>query len=495
MSLRDSIFLLAALGHLALAMVSLARVGKSPLARPVTLLAFDFFGWEFAALCNHRFGGVYWRVLDATFTALGPALVLHFVLSFVGKRRAQRRFLYVAYSVFVALAASSLSSFFWSWGAVWIESMAWASVFLAAWLPTLVWEVGLLVKYLRSGVTEDEQARTRIVLAALVLGGAFASTDLWNDMGLRMPGLAPVGTLASTLLLAFVAFRYRLFDRNLGSATTLYAVSLSAAAIVLCLALIAQFQSNLPALAFGFAVVVLLLTALVREAVSSSSRYRERVERLAVLGRFSAQMAHDLKNPLAALVGAVQVLESDSEAHEMRAMIVDQARRIRAIVEQYDRLGRVEPVRSLVRMGRLVQRVTKLSEQIVSNITWHVEVDEDLPECEVDPDLIAGAFENIVRNAMEAMKRGGTLTVRVRSENLSAAGTVVLSVEDTGEGMDARTAERAFDDFYTTKSEGSGLGLAFVRRVALAHGGDVSLVSKQGVGTTVEMRIPMRPTP
>ena len=67
----------------------------------------------------------------------------------------------------------------------------------------------------------------------------------------------------------------------------------------------------------------------------------------------------------------------------------------------------------------------------------------------------------------------------------------MLSVEDVGIGMSARTRERALDDFYTTKVTGSGLGLAFVRRVAEAHGGEVSLTSKEGAGTTVRLFLPL----
>lgn len=66
-----------------------------------------------------------------------------------------------------------------------------------------------------------------------------------------------------------------------------------------------------------------------------------------------------------------------------------------------------------------------------------------------------------------------------------------MEVEDTGEGMDARTRERAFDDFFTTKASGSGLGLAFVRRVVEAHGGEVLLTSREGRGTVVRMRLPV----
>jgi two-component system sensor histidine kinase HydH len=107
---------------------------------------------------------------------------------------------------------------------------------------------------------------------------------------------------------------------------------------------------------------------------------------------------------------------------------------------------------------------------------------------------VASALENIVRNACEAMPGGGALRVRTRVD-APAAGqtTVVVQVEDTGEGMDARRAEQAFEDFFTTKATGSGLGLAFVRRVALAHGGNVSLASRPGEGTVVELRLPTAP--
>jgi signal transduction histidine kinase len=115
----------------------------------------------------------------------------------------------------------------------------------------------------------------------------------------------------------------------------------------------------------------------------------------------------------------------------------------------------------------------------------------ELPPCSGDYDLLANALENLVRNAYEAMPQGGTLTVRTQREEPEGTG-VVLSVEDTGEGMDARARERAFDEFFTTKASGSGLGLAFVRRVVEAHGGEVALTSREGRGTIVRLRLPAR---
>jgi signal transduction histidine kinase len=99
-----------------------------------------------------------------------------------------------------------------------------------------------------------------------------------------------------------------------------------------------------------------------------------------------------------------------------------------------------------------------------------------------------------LQNAFEATPPNGspaTVTVRTALVNAGRTTGVVLSVEDGGMGMSARIRERALDDFFTTKATGSGMGLAFVRRVAEAHGGDVSLLSKEGAGTTVKMFLPL----
>lgn len=493
MSFRDWSLLVAAIAHLALALLSVSRAGKNPLALPLSLLAFDFFGWTFATLCNRQLVSPLWRPLDMVFTALAPPLVLHVVLTFVGKRRANGRALGLAYALFAALAVSSVPAFFTRWGVSWIESPVWVALFLGGWLPTAIWELWFLLRHLRSGVDADEQARTRLVLAALLVGGAFASTDLWHDLGAPIAALTPFGTVLSTMLLAVVALRFRLFDRNLASTTTLYALSVAAAAVLSYLAIFQGLRGSLPALTFGVTVVTLILGAVVREATTSLAATRERLERLAVLGRFSAQMVHDLKNPLAALVGAAQVLDAEpGDGREFRTMIMEQAARLRTIVERYERLGRVEPVRSLVTINELVRCVTApLRRAPAEHVAVVLDLDTELADCDLDPDLVSGALENLVRNATEAMSNGGTLTVRTRRESHGERGfVVVITVEDTGEGMDARQAERAFDDFFTTKVAGSGLGLPFVRRVALAHGGDVSLASSRGAGTKVEMRLP-----
>ncbi|MEO7111068.1 MAG: ATP-binding protein [Polyangiaceae bacterium] len=494
MGFRDWTLLFAATGHLALALASISRAGKNPLALPFALLAFDLFGFTFATFCNHQLVGAHeaWRTADVVLTALAPAFILNLVLTFVGKSRRFRIARVLTFALFGLLALSSATAFVTASGTAWIESRAWAFVFLAAWAPTFVVELWFLWAHLRSSADVEEQARTRLIFAALFVGGIFASTDIWNDAGFPLPGLAPIGTLVSTSLVAVVALRLRLFDRNLSTATTLYAGSISVAAVVVYLTLFHALRSSTPALTFGILVVTLFFAAVVREATTAFADHRQRVDQLAILGRFSAQMAHDLKNPLAALVGAVQFLESDTNpesatSREFRGLIVEQAKRIRTVVDTYDRVARVEPLRVVVNVNDLVRRVTALQQYAaVETVKLSLELSEDVTDAELDPDLISGALENLVRNAIEAMPGGGTIVVRTSHERDT---TLVLSVTDTGEGIEARNAERAFDDFFTTKQAGSGLGLAFVRRVAIAHGGDALLESKRGAGTKVEIRI------
>lgn len=495
MNARDWTTLVAALGHLALGLVSLSRIGKSPLALPLALLALDFFGWTFAVVCNHQFGDPLWRCLDVVFTSMGPAIVLHFVLAFVGRTRAQKRLLRASYAAFGALALSSTTACFSGWGSAWIESATWIGLFLGAWLPTLLIETLELIRFFHSVGDADEQARARLVFAALLVGGAFAATDLIADLGVVLPALAPLGSLAAAILLSVVALRFRLFGQEIATISTLYAASVAVAAIVAYVTLFRGLGGNTPALVFGVSVVTLVLWAIVREAALALAARRERVERLAVLGRFSQQMAHDLKNPLAALVGAAQVLEAQGPADaEFRIMIVEQAERIRAIVDKYDRLGRVEPVRSLVRVNDIVQRIARLfGRGETASISFSVDLDPAIEECSLDPDLVSGALENLVQNAIEAMRDGGHIHLYTASENEHADDfDLIIAVEDDGMGMDPRQAERAFDDFFTTKATGSGLGLAFARRVAVAHGGDIALSSKKGTGTKVRMRFPIR---
>jgi signal transduction histidine kinase len=499
MGAREWMGFVAALGHLALAILSVARGRQSVVAQPLALLCFALFGWNFATLAERASGAEAWGVVDAVLTAMSPPLMLWLVATFVGGRRAHARLVAAGFVVFGTLALSSATAFFARWGHRWIESEAWAAVFLTGWTPTLALSLVWLVRHLSRSRQADEKARTRMFLAAFALGGALATTDELAALGWPVAHLASIGTLAGTSLVATAVFRFRLLDRDLSISTGVYTGVLALVGLVAYAVVFRTFGGNVAALGAATIMVTLGLVAAARELTASRAENRQRIERLTVLGRLTAQMAHDIKNPLAALLGAARLLEAPDTPDEQplspdRAgflrLVVDQAERIRAIIDKYDRIGRVEPLATRVQINDVVRRVIAGQSVATDDVRVALEL-SDLPECDADADLVASALENVVRNALEAMPAGGALRVTTRvDEPVAGDAAVVVHVEDTGEGMDARRAERAFDDFYTTKPTGSGLGLAFVRRVVLAHGGNVSLSSRPGEGTTVELRFP-----
>jgi signal transduction histidine kinase len=486
-------YLLAASGQLALAVLALTRSRTSPVAKPLAFLGVDMFAWCFATVAGHLTGADVWSFLDAGCTALAPALVLHTVVTFVGAERAYARVLALAYVAFGGLALSSVAGLVAPWGRAWVDAAAWSHTFLAMWLPTLVLVLVILVRHLVHASDADEKARTRTMLAALAMGGALATADELRVL----PHAASLGTLIAAFLVATATLRFRLLDRDFSRSTAVYTGTLSVAGVVTYVALFHAFGGHVAALVIGSATVTLVLGAAVHEVVVSLVRQREGRERLATLGRFSQQLAHDLKNPLATLKGALQFLEEErargqslDEHVDFLGVMLEQIDRLHRVVDDYQRIGRVEPLRRSVDVNELVRGVVALAQVgTAEGIALRTELADDVPRCELDGDLVSGALENMMQNALEAMPRGGTLVVRTERSSGPAPG-VTISVADDGAGMDARQATHAFDDFYTTKPHGSGLGLAFVRRVAHAHGGDVSLSSKVGVGTIVRLRVP-----
>lgn len=484
MSFRDWISVLAAVGNLSLAVTVMIAAGRTPLARRLALLCFVLFGWNFATAAQHLVGGRAFGAFDAAFTALSPAAVLEVVVCFVGRARRHRAARLLAWSACGALAAASLGGLASDAWLAWLDAPSWSLAFLLAWAPSLVFEVVLLAAHLGRASDAREKARARTVLVALAVGAAFSTSDVAHGLGLPLPYLGALGTLVAAALLATLVVRLELFDRNVSARTAVYALGMIAAFVVAYLVLFRALSGSLGAQAFATVVVTLLVVAVARELALAFAEARERSQRLVVLGRFSAQMSHDVKGPLTALLGAVQVLdgaEDEATRRELVAMVGDQARRVAAIVDRYDRMGRIEPRKTAVRVDEVTERVAR------THGVRDVSLSCGELECEADDELLESAVENVVRNAVEA---AGPEAVRIETARDGAAGAMVVRVIDRGPGMDARQVERAFEDFFTTKPAGSGLGLPFVRRVLVAHGGDVVMTSERGRGTTVELRVP-----
>jgi len=223
----------------------------------------------------------------------------------------------------------------------------------------------------------------------------------------------------------------------------------------------------------------------------------EEQKRLAALGAMSAGLAHEIRNPLAGLKGAAQVLEGEQlsgDSQEMLQVIVDECERLDVVVSQFLDYARPFELRSEPQLlNALVTHAATLlrAQGLPDGVSLVEELGGDLPAQPLDGTRITQVVLNLLQNAVQAMPDGGTLTVRTQSR-IDRRGRQVseLVVHDTGQGIDADDLEQLFVPFYTTKVGGTGLGLAICQRIVSAHGGELDVQSQPGQGTTFMARLP-----
>jgi two-component system sensor histidine kinase HydH len=476
---------LACAGHLAFGSLAFTRRTKTALGGLMALLFFDAFAWNFASLAHELSGAPLWERVDHFFSSLMAAIALHVVIVFTGRARALRPVVVGAYLSFatVGLAAPAV----WWWKVVLFGAPA-----------TMAFGIVLLLRHRSRTLDHDERARTDLLLLAFSVGTLLCATDLVHgETLLPIPRLGAIGTLVSMALIAVAALRLSLFGRELPPVLAVYAVFLGVFWVLAHLALARFLDPRSSPWVLGGMALTLVGIASARELGRSAALSRARGEELATLGRFSQQLAHDLKNPLAALKGAVEFLEEERRAGRsldgqtrFLELMREQVERAQRTVEDYQRIAKVEPHPAPTSINALVRSVLPLQRFAVSSdVSITAELADDVPECSLDRELVATALENVLRNACEAMPHGGGITVRTSFD--AEIAKVSLGVEDRGEGMSPMVLEQARALFFTTKAQGTGLGLSFAERVARAHGGKLSVMSALGRGTTVTLTFPI----
>ncbi len=227
-------------------------------------------------------------------------------------------------------------------------------------------------------------------------------------------------------------------------------------------------------------------------------------EKLAALGRFSSGVAHEIKNPLGIILGGSEFLELKlPQAHADVKTTIDKikksALRANTIVEGLLKFARPSELKTeRIKPNDLVNETLSLFKYRASlrNIKIKTQFAKEDLYVEVDKDQMLQVFFNLLMNAIDAMPRGGRITIKTyrieESDHSSNNGRCVIEVMDTGEGIPKENLQRLFEPFFTTKRDrkGTGLGLSMARMIVNNHKGNLEINSKLGKGTTAKIIIP-----
>jgi signal transduction histidine kinase len=223
-------------------------------------------------------------------------------------------------------------------------------------------------------------------------------------------------------------------------------------------------------------------------------------ERMATVGRLSLKVAHEVRNPIAAielnaeLLGEMvhgRVSEDGTEATALVTAIRDQVVALDALTEEYLAFARFpRPQFEEDSVNDMVVAVAEFVRPLASR--QHVEVkvstDPTVPPMEIDRTLLRQAVLNLLKNGLEAVSQGGVLTLTTRHLD----DTVEIAIADTGPGIGPEVGRRLFEQFFTTKPQGTGLGLAISQQIVEQHGGKIRWSSTPGEGATFIMSLPLK---
>jgi two-component system sensor histidine kinase HydH len=233
-------------------------------------------------------------------------------------------------------------------------------------------------------------------------------------------------------------------------------------------------------------------------------------EKLAALGEISAEVTHEIKNPLVSIGGFARRLENKikilSEKYENEkelGKIADYSNIIRSEVSRLEKL--LTNILEYSKAGVLERTPCNINETIeeavylfksgfsMKNITVHFRLEKDIPLLNLDKTQIKQVLINLFFNAMESMPSGGTLTISATPETyVGGQNVITLSIQDTGGGIPKDIYENIFNPFFTTKSSGTGLGLSISRKIIEMHGGTIRVENNIGHGVAVHLHLPLQ---
>lgn len=254
-----------------------------------------------------------------------------------------------------------------------------------------------------------------------------------------------------------------------------------------------QKPSNAPELDFTQGIIILIrdITEL-RSLQVTASRH----DRMQALGEMAAQVAHEIRNPLGGIKGFASLLtrdlKDDPDKQKLAQYIVEGTDVLDRLVVQVLNYSRplTPNLKEIPLHDLLKEWEESLKASAAHNPLHRIELNSETVHLPLDGGLFKLALTNLARNAFQAMEKGGTLTVKAQVVDKE----LLLTIRDSGSGIPEEHLKKLFSPFFTTKTNGNGLGLAEVHKVVQAHGGEISVESETGKGSTFTIKLPLKGT-
>ncbi len=220
----------------------------------------------------------------------------------------------------------------------------------------------------------------------------------------------------------------------------------------------------------------------------------QKSDTLSVVGELAAGIAHEIRNPMTALKGFIQLLElSMKEDHSMYfKVIMSELKRIESTITEFLILAKPQAIQFKDNdMRKVMNETLELlnGQALMNNIQFNVEYANELPYVFCEPNQMKQVFINIIKNAIEVMPKGGFITIKMDNK---PSDFIHIVIEDEGEGIPEKKIKRLGEPFYTTKERGTGLGLMVSYKIIKEHRGKVEVESEVGVGTKFHIYIPVK---
>jgi signal transduction histidine kinase len=262
-------------------------------------------------------------------------------------------------------------------------------------------------------------------------------------------------------------------------------------------------RDEMGSLAENLNIMIEKLNLAKQEAEQYHQELIQRADRMASIGELASGIAHEIRNPLAGIQGAIQILAEGFPKEDPRTQVTDEIQKQIYKLERLvkDLLNYAKPVPTHYLPTDINQLVDKVLSFFMTqrgrSVDFKIEkiFFSSLPETMIDPSSMEQAFLNIILNAQKAMPKGGTFTVSTaalpqRKDDGREVREVQIIFEDTGFGIPAENLSKIFNPFFSTRSDGTGLGLSITKNIVEQHGGKIEVESQVNVGTKFIITLP-----